>query len=423
MTPRAGQAWLERILSRNRYVLGLALLLSVVLPELVQGHVKHYGTWFAEVTVGALDLPIFASAIAVGIGHVLVGRLSLLPLVAARSIIVPTFTFVFGAVAITFLAAQVPIGRYHMWTGFVMATAWYLLVAVLRNRYLRPQIAMIGLAPDFANELPGNVDWVVLRQPRLPSRVSAAVVDPHASLDLPWSRFITNLVLAGVPVYHRAHFEAGLTGRVRFESHADNDFGALLPSLAYLKAKRLFDLVLYAALMPLLLPVILVAAVLIKLESPGGAFFRQLRMGHRGRPFICFKLRTMRSDVDGPSFTSEADPRVTRLGRYLRQWRIDELPQIFNVLRGEMSWIGPRPEALDLANYYAEHVPFYHYRHAVRPGITGWAAVHQGNVGDVDAARMKLEYDFFYIRHFSASLDFLVVLKTLRTIWSGFGSR
>jgi lipopolysaccharide/colanic/teichoic acid biosynthesis glycosyltransferase len=131
----------------------------------------------------------------------------------------------------------------------------------------------------------------------------------------------------------------------------------------------------------------------------------------------------MRQDRAGPSFTLEDDPRITRLGRLLRKWRIDELPQIVNVLRGDMSWIGPRPEALDLARRYAASVPFYDYRHAVRPGITGWAAVHQGNVGDVDAARVKLEYDFYYIRHFSPSLDFLIVLKTLRTIVSGFGSR
>lgn len=125
----------------------------------------------------------------------------------------------------------------------------------------------------------------------------------------------------------------------------------------------------------------------------------------------------------GSDFTLEADPRVTPVGRFLRKWRIDEMPQILNIARGDMSWIGPRPEALRLARRYAFSVPFYDYRHAVRPGITGWAAVHQGNVGDVDAARVKLEYDFYYIRNFSPWLDFLIVLKTVQTIWCGFGAR
>ena len=111
------------------------------------------------------------------------------------------------------------------------------------------------------------------------------------------------------------------------------------------------------------------------------------------------------------------------MGRFLRQYRLDELPQIINILRGDMSWIGPRPEAISLAEWYEREVPFYVYRHIVRPGITGWAQVHQGNVAAVDAARLKLEYDFFYIKHFSFWLDAVIVMKTLRTIVTGFGSR
>jgi lipopolysaccharide/colanic/teichoic acid biosynthesis glycosyltransferase len=264
---------------------------------------------------------------------------------------------------------------------------------------------------------------LLLDEPWLDRRVSAVVVDPHAELSLEWSRFITQLVLQGIPVYHRAHIEEGLTGRVRFSHHADNDFGALLPSLLYLRVKRVFDLLGVLVALPLVLPILIITALAIRLESPGPAIFRQTRMGHRGHPFTCYKLRTMRQDAEGPAFTVDADPRITQLGKYLRKWRIDELPQIFNVLRGEMSWIGPRPEALTLARNYARHVPFYDYRHAVRPGITGWAAVHQGNVAEVEAAQEKLEYDFYYIRYFSIWLDLLIVIKTIRTVWSGFGSK
>ena len=418
-----GMTLLQHLLVRNRYVLGVALLLTLVLPELLHPHVARLGYWFAPVVTGWLKPPMALVVLAVTAGHFSLARLGVLPLVTARSLILPTFLVTFGGSALLFQILELPIGRYHVWTGFVFALGWYFLIATLRGRYLRPRVALIGLPSDFATCLPGSVDWTLLKRPRLTARVSAVVIDPHADLDFAWSRFVTALVLRGVPVYHRHHFEEALTGRVRFSSQADNDFGALLPSLAYQKVKRLLDLALCLLLgLPFAL-VILVAALAIRLESPGSPFFLQLRRGYRGAPFVCFKLRTMRQDRTGPSFTLEDDPRITRLGRLLRKWRIDELPQILNVLRGEMSWIGPRPEALVLARRYAAHVPFYDYRHAVRPGITGWAAVHQGNVGDVDAAKIKLEYDFYYIRHFSPSLDFLIVLKTLRTIVSGFGSR
>src|SRR5207248_1325540 len=125
----------------------------------------------------------------------------------------------------------------------------------------------------------------------------------------------------------------------------------------------------------------------------------------------------------GDDYTIADDTRITRVGRFLRQYRIDELPQILNILRGDMSWIGPRPEAISLAEWYQSEVPFYVYRHIVRPGISGWAQVHQGNVAAPDAARLKLEYDFFYIKHFSFWLDAVVVIKTPRTILTRFGSR
>ena len=114
---------------------------------------------------------------------------------------------------------------------------------------------------------------------------------------------------------------------------------------------------------------------------------------------------------------------MTRLGRYLRKWRIDELPQIINIGGGEMAWIGPRPEALPLAEWYESQIPFYSYRHIVRPGITGWAAVNQGNVAEIDAATFKLQYDFYYIKHISPWLDILILAKTVRTVLTGFGAK
>jgi lipopolysaccharide/colanic/teichoic acid biosynthesis glycosyltransferase len=146
-------------------------------------------------------------------------------------------------------------------------------------------------------------------------------------------------------------------------------------------------------------------------------------MGFRGQSFTMFKLRTMTNGCGGAAFTEADDPRVTHVGRVLRRYRIDELPQIFNVLLGQMSWIGPRPESIELAEWYEGEVPFYSYRHIVRPGITGWAQTLQGNVAEVSAATEKLRFDFYYIKYFSPWLDVLIAARTIRAVLTGFGSR
>jgi lipopolysaccharide/colanic/teichoic acid biosynthesis glycosyltransferase len=151
-------------------------------------------------------------------------------------------------------------------------------------------------------------------------------------------------------------------------------------------------------------------------------------MGYRGTPFTMFKFRTMRhapveTDARTAAMTRSDDDRITKLGRVLRHYRIDELPQVLNIIRGEMSWIGPRPEAVPLSLWYESELPFYRYRHIVRPGITGWAQVNQGHVADVDEVLWKLHYDFYYIKNFSFWLDLLIVARTIRTVLSGFGAR
>lgn len=412
----------HRLLASNRFVLGAALVLVGTCTELL-----HLLCDVAVPTMSVGNLIVEPALVAV-LAAVLVGHLSLasitgLPLVSVRGVIISTFAVSFGGEHFLLQLLGVDVDFAHLLAGFAATLGWYLIVAWLRSRHVKPVMALVGVSRDAVASLPGNVQWQLLERPELRGHVTGLVVDPHASLGLEWSRFITQLVLDGVPVYHRSHLEEGLTGKVRFTHTAENDFGALLPSLAYLRVKRGIDLLGVALALPLVLPIMLAAALAIRLDGPGPVIFAQRRMGHRGRPFTCYKLRTMTAGHAGPAYTVEGDARITRVGRYLRKWRIDELPQIWNVARGDMSWIGPRPEALELALDYAAKIPFYDYRHAVRPGITGWAAVHQGNVGEVEAAREKLEYDFFYIRYFSLSLDFLTALKTIQTIASGFGSR
>jgi lipopolysaccharide/colanic/teichoic acid biosynthesis glycosyltransferase len=170
-----------------------------------------------------------------------------------------------------------------------------------------------------------------------------------------------------------------------------------------------------------------IVAIAIRLDSQGPALFRQKRIGHAGRLITVYKFRTMRrveiADQRRALMTDENDGRITRVGRVLRQLRIDELPQIINILRWEMSWIGPRPEADLLSGWYTSEIPFYRYRHVVKPGISGWAQVNQGHVAEVRDVHAKLHYDFYYIKYFSPWLDVLIFFRTIKTMLTGFGSR
>jgi lipopolysaccharide/colanic/teichoic acid biosynthesis glycosyltransferase len=235
---------------------------------------------------------------------------------------------------------------------------------------------------------------------------------------------LARCALQGLPVYHSKAVRESLTGHVAIEHLSENTLGSLLTFSVYLRVKRLVDVLGVLIAAPVAVPIALLAAILVKLEDGGPVVFRQTRMGFRGRTFTMLKFRTMGVDAEtGRSFTEDDDPRITRIGRFLRRYRIDELPQLINILKGEMSWIGPRPESLALAEWYESRIPFYCYRHIVRPGITGWAQVNQGNVAMIKAATAKLHYDFYYIKHVSPWLELLIAAKTVRIVLTGFGSR
>jgi exopolysaccharide biosynthesis polyprenyl glycosylphosphotransferase len=193
----------------------------------------------------------------------------------------------------------------------------------------------------------------------------------------------------------------------------------------YHSLKRLFDILLSGVLLLVLWPLLLLLVLIIWLESGRPAIFRQPRVGREGEVFTAFKFRTMRSEASSDEvadiYTRAGDPRVTRVGRWLRKLRLDELPQLFNVLRGDMSLIGPRAEWTKCAERYEKKIPFYHFRHLVKPGITGWAQVNYPYGESDEDAIEKLKYDLYYIRHYSLTLDAMIVLKTIHTVLFGKG--
>ena len=188
--------------------------------------------------------------------------------------------------------------------------------------------------------------------------------------------------------------------------------------------KRLFDVLASATALVICSPLFILVPFLIWIEDGAPVLFRQERVGRDGKRFILLKFRTMRCCADHPDeniYTREGDPRVTRVGRWLRKLRVDELPQLWNALKGDTSLIGPRPEWSKCAERYEQSIPFYHFRHLVKPGITGWAQVNYPYGESDEDAVEKLKYDLYYIRHYSLKLDAMIVLKTLYTMLFGKG--
>jgi exopolysaccharide biosynthesis polyprenyl glycosylphosphotransferase len=189
------------------------------------------------------------------------------------------------------------------------------------------------------------------------------------------------------------------------------------------KCKRVIDIVAACILLGVLSPLMLLAAVAVKLNSPGSLLYSQVRSGLNGQHFRVYKFRSMFQDAElrGAQWAIEHDPRVTRVGRWLRLTRIDELPQLWNVLNGEMSLIGPRPERPEFDVKLAEAINYYNIRYSIKPGITGWAQVMYPYGASIDDAREKLSYDLYYIKHYSLALDLLIALKTIRVVLLGKG--
>lgn len=412
---------------RVRLQLGVGLLLAVVIPYLVRLR-QEIGPAGGQPDLESLNNSLVGTIAALIGGYYAFRRVSYYPGVRASYHIFPTFAISYGLVLVAFFFVRLDYSRLHFLTSFMLCVFWYYVVyfKLQRQHTLRIGIVPAG-AVEHLLEVP-DVTWVMLDSANKEQPHDAIVADLRADLPDEWERYLADRALAGSLVMHVKQMEESLTGRVAIDHLSENNLGSLIPGIVYAKIKRLGDLVLAAVLIPLLALPMLLVALGIKLTSRGPILFVQERMGYQGQIFRMYKLRTMKvaeevEDARLAAITQDEDDRVTSIGRYLRRYRIDELPQILNIFTGEMSWIGPRPEAVPLSRWYEAELPFYRYRHIVRPGITGWAQVRQGHVAGVGDVLWKLQYDFYYIKNFSFWLDLLIVARTARTILSGFGAR
>lgn len=328
------------------------------------------------------------------------------------------------------IVARIDYTNVQLLIGFVCALSLSIMANTSKRQPARSPFLVIPSrrVADMLAELPQLPHQICRTPDNIASWTgSTIVVDLHADLSDGWEDALARAALDGVDIFHFKQLAESLTGRVQIDHLSENIFGTLAPDLSYALIKSLAERTIALVVLIVTLPLLLIAGLAIRLDSPGPALFRQTRIGFRGEPFTIYKLRTMSHRTKPATLeddvTRDADPRITRVGAFLRTTRIDEIPQLINVLRGEMSIIGPRPETKNLSEWYAQTIDFYAYRHIVLPGITGWAQVKQGHVTSTEDVLKKLQYDFFYIKHFSLWLDIVIALKTVKVMLTKLGAR
>lgn len=411
----------RRLWSRIRVQLGGGLLVAAALPII-----------FLRLTIKEIPVPLANQSatglvFAIILGYYFLKSITIFPGMRTNFYVVPSFLVSYGITLALFFFFRFDYSRGAFLGSFFICVTWFWVVHIVAQRHGAVRIGVVPFGSVTSLPEARGVFWEWMTSPELDSPYDALVADLRAEIPAKWEAFLAESAIRGVAVFHVKQLGEAITGRVEIEHLSENSLGSLIPFVAYLRIRRMVDFLAAAVAGALLAPFLLVIALLIRLDSPGPALFRQERIGYRGRPFRVAKFRTMSHRPGGAdreeAITKENDPRITGLGRFLRRTRIDELPQILNVLKGEMSWIGPRPEVAILSRWYESELPFYRYRHIVPPGITGWAQVNQGHVAELHQVTHKLHYDFYYIKNFSPWLDILILIRTVSTVLTGFGSR
>jgi lipopolysaccharide/colanic/teichoic acid biosynthesis glycosyltransferase len=411
------------LLARRRFQFAGALVVAAFLP-----FVARAALFDTPLSEPASINAAFGNAIAIAIAFWMRLSIETYPGVRSAFVIFPPIVSAHGLVIFAFLMTRLPYDRLGLALGFGLHVMWNYFVYLYAQRKIRRRIAIVpyGNVADL-REI-DDVEWRSLTKPRTEDAEDCHAIVADFAADLPdeWEAFLADAALSGKMVYQVKQLSESLTGRVELDHLSENSFGSLLPVRAYFHLKGLVDFMMALAILPIAMGLMAFVAIAIRVEGRGPIYVRQPRVGYAGRRITVYKFRTMRpvsvEDERRAAMTGKDDERITRVGAYLRRTRIDELPQIFNILKWQMSWIGPRPEAEVLSIWYTSELPFYRYRHVVKPGISGWAQVNQGHVAEVDEVNRKLQYDFYYIKYFSPWLDLLILFRTIKTVLTGFGS-
>lgn len=425
---KARESLTFKMLGRLRYQVLMLVIAAVVLPTIVQQYVFkipfYVTTQYATILGGAAALIM---------GYFAYRRLLVFPGISAGGYVITSMIATFGTLTALLVLLRIDYSRWQLTTCFVLSIVVLLFIHLKVERYRNLVFAYVPGGQADALPLVPRVVWQPIASPGQDcgKSIHAIVVDLHHAHDAEWETAITRWVLNGVPVYDVRPALEQMTGQVQIKHISENTLGSLNPNAVLLKIKSILDVAAALAMLVIAMPILLMIGIAIRLDSPGPAIFRQQRTGFRAQPFTVYKFRTMRvvppeQDEERSrqsAMTKNDDGRITRFGRFLRRSRLDELPQLYNILKGEMSLIGPRPEAISLSRWYEAEIPFYHYRHIIKPGLTGWAQVNQGHVTDVEQIREKLHLDFYYVKNYSLWLDILIALRTAAIMVSGHGAR
>lgn len=330
-------------------------------------------------------------------------------------------------IGLVFFIFRLPYSIYYLTLSTMLLVVFGLSVQYSSLSALKQKIGYVDTGRTQHLLAIKAVDWVRMNNNADAdvAHLNAVVADfSDEHVQKYWAKYLAKISVQGIPVYNNIQAKELLTGRIEITHLYENDLGSLKLSPIYKFIKRLMDVILIILSLPIVLPIMLLTYIAIGMDGQGNVIFRQQRVGLGGKIFVMYKFRSMIVNADNQNIvmTQMNDSRITKVGRVIRKWRIDELPQFWNIIKGDMSLIGPRPELPNMVEKLEQEIPFYIYRQLVKPGISGWAQVSQGN-NHVENIAEKLEYDFYYIKNASLTLDLLIVIKTIQTMLTGFGAR
>ena len=335
-----------------------------------------------------------------------------------------------------FALLQQPYSRGAVLLVYVLATAWFVMGDWLRRRHhVQRLFCLDPIIPERLSTWcgtgglhAGDIELCLL--PADTAKLDeflafdGVVVDRRVPANTERSQLLSQIKFNHMQIYSVEAVAELLSGRKMLPT-AQDDLWQMDGNPAYDVAKRVMDVLMVLVTAPLWLALCATVWVAVQLDSHGPVLYSQLRTGRDGHPFRLWKFRSMRHTPlpEAVQFAKAHDARVTRIGRFIRRWRLDELPQLVNVLLGHMSLIGPRPEQVEFVEEFAARIPAYTYRHLVRPGLTGWAQIQHGYTDSEEGTKVKLSYDLYYVANYSVAMDLLIIFKTLRIMFSGFGAR
>lgn len=343
------------------------------------------------------------------------------------------------SMATAFTATGLVLGRPYFSRPYLATAIGLWLAAALLHRFLRRRrpwaedLLIVtgekGLVEDLRDADHANVIEVYDPAAEPPDEAitgTTLVVDLRPVMSDQMAQFVSSWNLAGYPVRALSTVYEAYTGRLPMVHLAEGwELSAPVSRNEYAAVKRSIDTALVLLTLPLWLLLAAAIWVAVRIDSSGPAIYKQKRVGRDGEEFMLYKFRTMvvNAEKNGPQFAAANDSRLTGVGRVLRRFRVDEIPQLLNVLKGDLSLVGPRPERTVFAEQFESSIPFYGYRHLVRPGVTGWAQVNFGYADNERETVEKLTYDLYYVKHMSPWLDLNILGRSLWTVLSGFGAK